>query len=111
MTQDRTAKPRSWRVTEGVERAPHRAMFYSMGLTPEDLEKPLIGVASTANEVTPCNMALGRLAQTVKEGIRAGGGTPIEFTAKARIDTTVELEYYRHGGVLNFVLRKFLSES
>jgi aconitate hydratase len=41
----------------------------------------------------------------------ADDGTPIEFTAKARIDTTVELEYYRHGGVLNFVLRKFLSES
>ncbi len=86
MTQDRTLKPRSWQVTEGVERAPHRAMFYSMGLTPEDLEKPLIGVASTANEVTPCNMALGRLAQTVKEGIRAGGGTPIEFTAIAVSD-------------------------
>jgi dihydroxy-acid dehydratase len=86
MTQDRTNKPRSWQVTEGVERAPHRAMFYAMGLTPEDLEKSLIGVASTANEVTPCNMALGRLTQFVKEGIRSAGGTPIEFTAIAVSD-------------------------
>ncbi len=86
MTQDRTNKPRSWQVTEGVERAPHRSMFYSMGFTPEDLQKPLIGVASTANEVTPCNLALGRLAQSVKEGVRAGGGTPIEFTAIAVSD-------------------------
>ena len=86
MTQNRTDKPRSWQVTEGVERAPHRSMFYSMGFTPEDLQKPLIGVASTANEVTPCNLALGRLAQSVKEGVRAGGGTPIEFTAIAVSD-------------------------
>ena len=86
MTQDRTNKPRSWQVTEGVERAPHRSMFYSMGFTPEDLQKPLIGVASTANEVTPCNLALGRLAKSVKEGVRAGGGTPIEFTAIAVSD-------------------------
>ena len=86
MTQDRTKKPRSWQVTEGVERAPHRSMFYAMGFTPEDLEKPLIGVASTANEVTPCNMALGRLTQTVKQGVRSAGGTPIEFTAIAVSD-------------------------
>ncbi len=81
MTQNPAPKPRSWQVTDGVERAPHRSMFYAMGFTPEDLRKPLIGVASTANEVTPCNLSLGRLAQNVKQGIRAAGGTPIEFTA------------------------------
>ncbi|MDA1095942.1 MAG: dihydroxy-acid dehydratase, partial [Chloroflexi bacterium] len=87
MTQGRPAnKPRSWQVTEGVERAPHRSMFYAMGFTPEDLQKPLIGVASTANEVTPCNLALGRLAGFVKAGVRAAGGTPIEFTSIAVSD-------------------------
>ena len=51
MTQGPAPKPNSWQVTDGVERAPHRSMFYAMGFTPEDLRKPLIGVASTANEV------------------------------------------------------------
>ncbi len=86
MTQNPAPKPNSWQVTDGVERAPHRSMFYAMGFTPEDLRKPLIGVASTANEVTPCNLNLGRLAEYVKQGIRAGGGTPIEFTAIAVSD-------------------------
>ena len=86
MTQEPAPKPRSWQVTDGVERAPHRSMFYAMGFTPEDLRKPLIGVASTANEVTPCNLNLGRLANHVKQGIRAAGGTPIEFTAIAVSD-------------------------
>ena len=86
MTEGRTAKPNSWQVTDGVERAPHRSMFYAMGFTPEDLRKPMIGVASTANEVTPCNLSLGRLAENVKQGIRAAGGTPIEFTAIAVSD-------------------------
>ena len=86
MTQGPAPKPNSWQVTDGVERAPHRSMFYAMGFTPEDLRKPLIGVASTANEVTPCNLSLGRLAENVKQGIRAAGGTPIEFTAIAVSD-------------------------
>ena len=86
MTQGPAPKPNSWQVTDGVERAPHRSMFYAMGFTPEDLRKPLIGVASTANEVTPCNLNLGRLADYVKQGIRAAGGTPIEFTAIAVSD-------------------------
>ena len=86
MTQGPAPKPNSWQVTDGVERAPHRSMFYAMGFTPEDLRKPLIGVASTANEVTPCNLSLGRLADNVKQGIRAAGGTPIEFTAIAVSD-------------------------
>jgi dihydroxy-acid dehydratase len=72
-------KPRSWEVTEGVERAPHRAMFHAMGLNNEDLAKPHIGVASSWNEVTPCNFHLNRLAQRAKEGVRWAGGTPIEF--------------------------------
>ncbi|HXZ25938.1 MAG TPA: dihydroxy-acid dehydratase, partial [Nitrospiria bacterium] len=72
-------KLRSWEVTEGAERAPHRAMFHAMGLTDEQLARPQIGVASSWNEVTPCNIHLNRLAQSAKEGIRQSGGLPIEF--------------------------------
>lgn len=72
-------KPRSWEVTEGVERAPHRSMFHAMGFMNKDLEKSHIGVASSWNEVTPCNFHLNRLAQQAKEGVRQGGGTPIEY--------------------------------
>ncbi len=79
-------KPRSWEVTEGPGRAPHRAMFHAMGLSNEQLARPHIGVASSWNEVTPCNIHLNRLAQHVKEGVRAAGGTPIEFCTIAVSD-------------------------
>ncbi|HTP42735.1 MAG TPA: dihydroxy-acid dehydratase [Nitrospiria bacterium] len=72
-------KLRSWEVTEGAERAPHRAMFHAMGLTDEQLARPQIGVASSWNEVTPCNIHLNRLARFAKEGVIQSGGTPIEF--------------------------------
>ena len=52
----------SRKVVEGTERAPHRAMYKAMGLTDEDLSKPIIGVSNTCNEATPCNIHLGRLA-------------------------------------------------
>ena len=70
---------RSDAIKKGASRAPARAMFKAMGLTDADLEKPLIGVANTWSEVTPCNVHLRDLAVHVKEGIRAAGGTPIEF--------------------------------
>jgi dihydroxy-acid dehydratase len=79
-------KRRSMVVTDGPERAPHRAMLRATGLTDEDLRKPLIGVASSWNEVTPCNLHLDVLARHVKDGIRAAGGTPIEFTTIAVSD-------------------------
>ncbi|MBI3997485.1 MAG: dihydroxy-acid dehydratase [Armatimonadetes bacterium] len=72
-------KHRSRIVTEGVERAPHRAMLRATGLSDEDLRRPLIGVASSWNEVTPCNLNLNTQAQHVKAGVRASGGTPQEF--------------------------------
>ena len=72
-------KLRSWEVTEGPERAPHRAMFHAMGLSDEQLSRPHIGVASSWNEVTPCNMHLNQLAKFAKEGVRQAGGLPIEF--------------------------------
>ncbi len=79
-------KHRSFAVTEGPERAPHRAMLRATGLHDDDLKKPLIGVASSWNEVTPCNLHLNMLARHVKEGIRAAGATPIEFTTIAVSD-------------------------
>ena len=70
---------RSDAIKKGVSRAPARAMLKATGLTDADLERPLIAVANTWSEVTPCNFHLRRLSEKVKEGIRAAGGTPIEF--------------------------------
>ena len=70
---------RSRTVTEGVERAPHRAMLRATGLSDDDLRRPLVGVASSWNEVTPCNLNLNVQAQAVKGGVRAAGGAPQEF--------------------------------
>jgi len=72
-------KIRSQEVTEGIERAPHRAMFYGMDLTKDDLNKPLIGVPNPAAELTPCNVHLDDVAAAAKEGISNAGGTPLEF--------------------------------
>ncbi len=79
-------KHRSSALTDGVDRAPTRAMMKSIGFTDEDLRKPLIGVANTWIEVMPCNFHLRRLSEKVKEGIRAAGGTPIEFNTIAVSD-------------------------
>ena len=74
-------KPRSYAITDGPDRAAARTMlmFGDGGLSPEDLDKPIIGVANTWIEIGPCNFHLRRLAAKVKEGIRAAGGTPLEF--------------------------------
>nr|WP_052344967.1 dihydroxy-acid dehydratase [Thermocrispum municipale] len=72
-------KPRSHEVTSGYERAPARAMLRAVGMTDEDWDKPQVGVASSWNEITPCNLSLQRLAQGVKEGVRDAGGFPLEF--------------------------------
>ena len=66
-------------IKKGISRAPARAMLKATGLTDEDLARPLVAVANTWTEVTPCNFHLRKLAERVKEGIRAAGGTPIEF--------------------------------
>src|SRR5437867_4617229 len=72
-------KPRSSVVTDGPDRAPSRAMFKAVGFSDEDLSRPIIGVANTWIEIGPCNFHLRRLAAKVKEGVRAAGGTPMEF--------------------------------
>ena len=79
-------KLESRKTVDGPERAPHRAMYKAMGLTDEDLDRPLVGVSSTCNEATPCNIHLGRLAQSAKRGVKDAGCTPREFTAIAVSD-------------------------
>ncbi len=76
---DALPKPRSRTLTDGAHRAPARAMLRASGLRDEDFKKPLVGVANTWIEIGPCNYHLRELAQHVKEGIRAAGGTPLEF--------------------------------
>ncbi|MEP6526017.1 MAG: dihydroxy-acid dehydratase [Nocardioidaceae bacterium] len=72
-------KPRSRAVTDGLESTAARAMLRAVGLSDEDFPKPQIGVASSWNEITPCNLSLARLAEAVKQGVHAGGGYPLEF--------------------------------
>ena len=72
-------KPRSRDVTDGIEKAASRGMLRAVGMGDEDWEKPQIGVASSWNEITPCNLSLDRLAQASKEGVHAGGGYPLQF--------------------------------
>jgi dihydroxy-acid dehydratase len=72
-------KPRSYEVTDGDAKAPARAMLRAVGMGDEDMVKPQIGVASSWNEITPCNLSLQRLAQRAKDGVRAAGGFPMEF--------------------------------
>jgi len=76
----------SRKVIEGPSRAPHRAMYKAMGLDDQDLQKPMVGVCSTSNEATPCNIHLGSLAQTAKKGVKNSGCTPREFTSIAVSD-------------------------
>src|SRR5215207_8293809 len=72
-------KPRSREVTDGLERAAARGMLRAVGMTDDDWEKPQIGVGSSWNEITPCNLSLDRLAKAAKEGVHAAGGFPMEF--------------------------------
>ncbi|MFO7280884.1 MAG: dihydroxy-acid dehydratase [Thermoanaerobacterales bacterium] len=81
-----TIKPRSHEVTEGRERAPARAMLRAIGMTDADWDKPQVGICSSWNEVTPCNLPLRRLAERSAEGVRAGGGYPIQFNTIAVSD-------------------------
>jgi dihydroxy-acid dehydratase len=72
-------KPRSKDVTEGDRRAPARAMLRAVGLTDDDIDKPQVGIASSWNEITPCNLSLQRLAKAAKKGVQEAGGFAMEF--------------------------------
>jgi len=77
---------RSQKMTFGLEKAPHRSLLYALGLTREEIRRPLIGVVNAANEVVPGHLHLGKIAEAVKAGIRMAGGTPMEFPAIAVCD-------------------------
>src|SRR3546814_11560887 len=79
-------KPRSRDVTDGPSRAPARAMLRAIGMTENDWDKPQVAVASSWNEVTPCNLPLDRLAKRSKVGVRDAGGFPIDVTTIAVSD-------------------------
>ena len=81
-----TMKPRSHEVTDGANRAPARAMLRAVGMTEDDFDKAQVGVASSWNEVTPCNLPLAALAGRCKEGVTAAGGFPMEFNTIAVSD-------------------------
>ena len=72
-------KPRSRQVTDGIDATASRGMLRAVGMGDADWEKPQIGIASSWNEITPCNLSLDRLAQGCKEGVHAGGGYPLQF--------------------------------
>ena len=72
-------KPRSRDVTDGIQKAASRAMLRAVGLTDDDWERPQVGIASSWNEITPCNMSIRRLTTAAKEGVRAAGGVALEF--------------------------------
>jgi dihydroxy-acid dehydratase len=84
--EDHHGRPRSWEVTEGPQRAPARSYLRAVGFSEEDFSKPQVGVASSWNEVTPCNYHLDKLAALAKEGVRQGDAVPIEFTTIAVSD-------------------------
>ncbi len=77
---------RSDEIKQGVERAPNRSLLYALGLTEEEFSRPIIGVVCSYNEIVPGHMNLDKIAEAVKAGVRAAGGTPIEFPAIAVCD-------------------------
>ena len=77
---------RSDQIKKGVERAPNRSLLYALGYTEEELNRPLVGVVSSWNEIVPGHMDLDKIVEAVKAGIRAAGGTPVTFPAIAVCD-------------------------
>ena len=101
-------KPRSRDVTDGLERAAARGMLRAVGMTDEDFAKPQIGVASSWNEITPCNLSLDRLAKAAKEGVHAGGGYPLEF---ATISVSDGISMGHEGMHFSLVSREVIADS
>ena len=106
-TWDKSRLP-SRHVTVGPARAPHRSYYYAMGLTEEQINAPLVGVATSWNEAAPCNIALGRQAQSVKTGVAEAGGTPREFTT---ITVTDGIAMGHQGMKSSLVSRDLIADS
>ncbi len=101
-------KPRSRDVTDGLERAAARGMLRAVGMTDDDFAKPQIGVASSWNEITPCNLSLDRLATNVKEGVHAAGGYPMEF---GTISVSDGISMGHEGMHFSLVSREIIADS
>jgi dihydroxy-acid dehydratase len=101
-------KPRSGVVTDGMERAPQRGMLRAVGMGDEDWVKPQIGIASSWNEITPCNMSLDRLAKASKEGVLAAGGFPMQF---GTISVSDGISMGHEGMHFSLVSREIIADS
>ena len=95
-------------VTEGPARAPHRSFLYAMGLTEEEIHRPLVGVVTCWNETAPCNITLRRQAAVAKEGVDSAGGTPREFTT---ITVTDGIAMGHQGMKSSLVSRDLIADS
>ena len=113
---EQTESPQNWdksklpsrHTTLGPSRAPHRSYLYAMGLSEQEIYQPLVGVATTWNEAAPCNISLSRQAQAVKLGVKAGGGTPREFTT---ITVTDGIAMGHEGMKSSLVSREVIADS
>jgi len=101
-------KPRSHEVTQGYERAPARAMLRAVGMSDDDWDKPQVGIASSWNEITPCNLSLDRLAKRAKDGVRNAGGFPLEF---ATISVSDGISMGHEGMRASLVSREVIADS
>src|SRR5881398_3548624 len=101
-------KPRSRDVTDGLERAAARGMLRAVGMTDDDWNKPQIGIASSWNEITPCNLSLDRLAKRAKDGVREAGGVPLEF---ATISVSDGISMGHEGMHASLVSREVIADS
>ena len=99
---------RSKKMKSGLEKAPHRSLLYALGLTREEINRPLVGVVNAANEVVPGHMHLDKLAEAVKAGVRMAGGTPLEFPAIAVCDG---LAMNHEGMRFSLPSREFIADS
>ena len=101
-------KPRSRDVTDGLEKTASRGMLRAVGMGDDDWAKPQIGVASSWNEITPCNLSLDRLAKAVKDGVHAGGGYPLEF---GTISVSDGISMGHEGMHFSLVSREIIADS
>ncbi|WP_227981220.1 dihydroxy-acid dehydratase [Nocardia spumae] len=108
MAPDHDLKPRSRDVTDGLEKTAARGMLRAVGMGDDDWSKPQIGVASSWNEITPCNLSLDRLAKAVKEGVHTGGGYPLEF---GTISVSDGISMGHEGMHFSLVSREIIADS
>ncbi len=101
-------KPRSAEVTDGLERAPARGMLRAVGMGDDDFAKPQIGIASSWNEITPCNLSLERLAKSAKEGVFQAGGFPMQF---GTISVSDGISMGHEGMHFSLVSREIIADS